>query len=114
MKFNITKGKIPSAVRLCAYGSEGIGKSTFASKFPEPLFIDTEGGTKQLDVSRFPTPETWQELLDEIDAVIEEPEICRTLVIDTIVANTAQHNLTRLLLCCTNFLPGLFLLLNIS
>lgn len=84
MKFNITKGKIPSAVRLCAYGSEGIGKSTFASKFPEPLFIDTEGGTKQLDVSRFPTPETWQELLDEIDAVIEEPEICRTLVIDTI------------------------------
>lgn len=84
MKFNITKGKIPSAVRLCIYGSEGIGKSTFASKFPEPLFIDTEGGTKQLDVSRFPTPETWQELLDEIDAVIEEPEICRTLVIDTI------------------------------
>ena len=84
MKFNITKGKIPSAVRLCAYGSEGIGKSTFASNFPEPLFIDTEGGTKQLDVSRFPTPETWQELLNEIDAVIEEPEICRTLVIDTI------------------------------
>lgn len=84
MKFNITKGKIPSAVRLCAYGSEGVGKSTFCSKFPEPLFIDVEGGTKQLDVARFPTPETWQELLDEIDAVIEEPEICRTLVIDTI------------------------------
>ena len=84
MKFVISKGKVPSAVRLTAYGPEGIGKSTFASKFPEPLFIDTEGGTKQLDVSRFPTPETWQELLDEIDAVIEEPEICRTLVIDTI------------------------------
>ena len=84
MKFAITKGKVPSAVRLSCYGPEGIGKSTFASQFPDPLFIDTEGGTKQLDVSRFPTPETWQELLDEIDAVIEEPEICRTLVIDTI------------------------------
>lgn len=84
MKFNITKGKVPSAVRCVCFGPEGVGKSTFASKFPEPLFIDTEGGTKQLDVSRFPTPETWQELLDEIDAVIEEPEICRTLVIDTI------------------------------
>lgn len=84
MKFVISKGKVPSAVRLTAYGPEGIGKSTFASKFPEPLFIDTEGGTKQLDVSRFPTPETWQELLDEIDAVIEEPDVCRTLVIDTI------------------------------
>lgn len=84
MKFKITKGKQKSAIRLCAYGSEGIGKSTFASKFPEPLFIDTEGGTKQLDVSRFPTPETWRDLLEEIDAVIEEPDICQTLVIDTI------------------------------
>ena len=84
MKFVISKGKVPSAVRLTAYGPEGIGKSTFASHFPEPLFIDTEGGTKQLDVSRFPTPETWHDLLEEIDAVIEEPETCRTLVIDTI------------------------------
>lgn len=84
MKFKVTKGKIKSAIRLVAYGSEGIGKSTFASKFPEPLFIDIEGGTKQLDVSRFPTPETWNELLAEIDAVIEEPEVCQTLVIDTI------------------------------
>ena len=84
MKFNITKGKVKSAIRLVAFGPEGIGKSTFASKFPDPLFIDTEGGTKQLDVARFPTPETWNDLLEEIDAVIEEPDVCRTLVIDTI------------------------------
>ena len=84
MKFKITKGKQKTAIRLVAYGSEGVGKSTFASKFPEPLFIDTEGGTKQLDVSRFPTPETWNDLLEEIDAIIEEPDACQTLVIDTI------------------------------
>lgn len=83
MKFTITKGKIKSAIRLVAYGAEGIGKSTFASQFPEPLFIDIEGGTKQLDVSRFPTPETWRDLMAEIDAVIEDPAICQTLVIDT-------------------------------
>ena len=84
MKFQITKGKQKSAIRLCAYGSEGIGKSTFASHFPDPVYIDVEGGTKQLDVARFPTPETWSDLLEEIDAVIEEPETCKTLVIDTI------------------------------
>ncbi len=84
MKFTITKGKQRSAIRLVAYGSEGIGKSTFASNFPDPLFIDIEGGTKQLDVARFPQPQTWHDLLEEIDAVIEEPEVCRTLVIDTI------------------------------
>ena len=84
MKFEIKKGKIKSAIRLVAYGSEGIGKSTFASQFPDPLFIDVEGGTKQLDIARFPQPETWNELLAMVDAVIAEPTICQTLVIDTI------------------------------
>lgn len=96
MKFTITKGKQKSPIRLCAYGAEGIGKSTFASKFPDPLFIDIEGGTKQLDVARFPTPETWNDLLEEIDAIIEEPEICKTLVIDT--ADRAEALLTAAIL----------------
>ena len=84
MKFEIKKGKIKSAIRLTMYGAEGIGKSTFASQFPDPLFIDVEGGTKQLDVARFPQPESWNELLEMVDAVIAEPTICKTLVIDTI------------------------------
>lgn len=46
---NITKGKIPSPLKVVLYGVEGIGKSTFASQFPAPLFIDTEGSTKNLD-----------------------------------------------------------------
>lgn len=84
MKFEITKGKVKTAIRLAAYGAEGIGKSTFASKFPDPLFIDVEGGTKQLDVARFPQPETWLQLLAMVDAVLEDPTVCRTLVIDTV------------------------------
>ena len=31
------------------YGPEGIGKSTFASKFPDPVFIDTEYDTWNMD-----------------------------------------------------------------
>lgn len=84
MKFTITKGKQKTAIRLCAYGAEGIGKSTFAAQFPDPLFIDVEGGTKQLDVARFPQPQTWNELLEMVDAVLEDPTVCRTLVIDTV------------------------------
>lgn len=84
MKFNITKGKQKTAIRFCAYGAEGIGKSTFAAQFPDPLFIDVEGGTKQLDVARFPQPQTWNELLEMVDAVLEDPSVCRTLVIDTV------------------------------
>jgi len=96
MKFNITKGKQKTAIRMCCYGPEGIGKSTFASQFPDPLFIDVEGGTKQLDISRFPQPETWNELLEMVDAVIEDPTVCKTLVIDT--ADRAEMLLTAQLL----------------
>jgi hypothetical protein len=80
----ITKGKIPGAKKTVVYGPEGIGKSTFASKFPEPVFIDTEGSTKDMDVARLPRPSSWQMLLQEIDYVKTNPAVCKTLVIDTI------------------------------
>ena len=83
-KYEITEGPIPSAMKIVVYGPEGIGKSTFASGFPHPLFIDTEGSTKQLIVKRLPTPTSWAMLLDELDYVKSDPTICDTLVIDTI------------------------------
>ena len=84
MKFNITKGIQKRAVRICLYAVEGIGKTTWASKFPGAVFIDTEDGSLQLDVARFPKPETWRELLEMIDAVISGEVPCQTLVIDTV------------------------------
>jgi len=81
---DIIRGKIPGAKKTVIYGPEGIGKSTFASRFPSPLFIDTEGSTKDMDVARTPTPSSWTMLLEQIAYVKTHPEICRTLVIDTI------------------------------
>ena len=79
----ITSGKIASAQKVVVYGVEGIGKSTFASKFPNPLFIDTEGSTRHLDVRRLPDPSSWTMLMDEVRHVINNPSLCQTLVIDT-------------------------------
>lgn len=81
---NITKGKIHTAQKVVIYGPEGIGKSTFAAQFPEPLFIDTEGSTKKLDVARFDKPTSWTMLNDQINHVKSNPSVCKTLVIDTI------------------------------
>lgn len=78
----ITKGKQPGAVRVVIYGPEGIGKSTLASKFPDPLFIDTEGSTKQLDVARTEQPKLWADLIANIKEVANTKP-CKTLVIDT-------------------------------
>lgn len=80
----IITGKIPGAKKVVIYGPEGIGKSTFASRFPVPVFIDTEGSTKAMDVSRFEKASSWTMLLEQIRYVIKNPDICKTLVIDTI------------------------------
>ena len=57
MALEITSGKLNNqAQKVIIYGPEGIGKSTFASKFPNAVFIDTEGSTKELDVRRLPVP----------------------------------------------------------
>lgn len=79
----ITRGKIPCAKKVVVYGPEGIGKSTFASKFPDPVFIDTEGSTKDMDVARLPAPSSWNMLLEEVRYVMDNPQVCKTLVIDT-------------------------------
>ena len=79
---SITKGKVESAKKVVIYGPEGIGKSTLASRFPDPVFVDTEGSTKELDVARYPAPMSWNDIITAVeDCAAEAP--CKTLVIDT-------------------------------
>ena len=80
---NITKGKIDRAQKVVIYGAEGIGKSGLAAKFPDPLFIDTEGGTSHMDVRRIEKPQSWAEMLSVVKEVAATNDVCRTLVLDT-------------------------------
>lgn len=79
----ITRGKITRAQKIVIYGPEGIGKSTFAAAFPNPVFIDTEGSTNHMDVARLPRPSSWTMLLEQVRYIRQHPETCGTLVIDT-------------------------------
>lgn len=79
----IIRGKISGAKKTLVYGPEGIGKTTFAAAFPDPLFIDTEGSTKEQDVARLPDPSSWTMIKEEVRYVIQHTDICKTLVIDT-------------------------------
>lgn len=78
----IISGKVPKAQKIVLYGVEGIGKSTFASQFPNPLFIDTEDSTLHMNVKRLAKPTSWTMLLQQIDFV-KQNRPCQTLVIDT-------------------------------
>ena len=80
----ISSGKVEKAQRVVIYGTEGIGKSTFASQFPSTIFIDVEEGTNDLDVTRTPTPTSYSMLKDMIVRIkTARPMTFRTLVIDT-------------------------------
>lgn len=97
---NITRGKKDSAQKVVVYGQEGVGKSSLASQFPNPLFIDTEGSTGNLDVARLDKPSSWTMLNNQIAWVKANPNVCQTLIIDTIdwaerlciESVCAQHN----------------------
>ena len=80
----ITKGKRARAQKVVIYGTEGIGKSSLASQFPEPLFIDTEGSTDNMVVARLDKPTSWIMLNNQIAFIKANPTVCKTLVIDTI------------------------------
>ncbi len=88
----ISKGKQSRAQKVVLYGTEGIGKSTLAARMPDPLFIDTEGGTAQMDVRRF-VPKDYTDLLSSIQEVARTPGICKTLVLDT--ADWAEQSCIR-------------------
>jgi len=79
----INKGKIVRPKKVVIYAGEGVGKTTLASKFPDPLFIDTENGSYNLDVARVDKPDSWDELIGIVKAIASE-DICKTLVIDTV------------------------------
>jgi len=79
----IITGKIAGAQKVVIYGPEGIGKSTIASKFPRPVFIDTEGSTKHMDVARMPKPSSWTMVLEQVKYFKANPEMLATLVMDT-------------------------------
>ena len=80
---NISSGRISRAQKVVIYGAEGIGKSTLASHFPNPLFIDTEGGTSHMDVRRIEKPDSFDALVDIVNEVAKEKGICGALILDT-------------------------------
>lgn len=79
---NIVKGRQARPIRAIVYGTEGIGKTTLASRFPAPLFVDVEGGTLRLDVDRT-EPLSWSAVGAVVDELTKSHNGYQTLVFDT-------------------------------
>lgn len=84
----LQRGRVETPPVVLLYGVEGVGKSSWAAAAPEPIFLDIEGGTEELDVFRYPVlgAWTWQKALDAVEQLIVDQHSYRTLVIDTLDA----------------------------
>lgn len=80
----LRKGKQDVPPRVVIYGGHGIGKSTLASQFPNPIFISTEDGLDSLDVTSFPRATHINEVVESIKTLIKEDHEFKTVVIDSV------------------------------
>ncbi len=81
---SITKGREQQPPRIMIYGSEGVGKSTFASLAPNPVFVQTEDGLSEIDTSKFPLAKTFADVVLQLQAVRDEQHEYGTLVVDSV------------------------------
>jgi hypothetical protein len=79
----LVKGPQQQPMRVLLYGVEGVGKSTFGAEAPGAIFLGAEDGTALLDVTRFPAPETWADVLDAVRVLTNDAHEYRTLVLDS-------------------------------
>lgn len=78
-----TKGRVESPVRGVLFGVEKIGKSTFASNAPNPIFIDVEKGTGFIDTTRV-QPTTWEDIMEVVKELTATDHEFKTLVLDSL------------------------------
>lgn len=81
---HLVVGRQARPLRVLMMGVEGVGKSTFGADAPAPIFLGAEDGTAHLDVTRFPMPITWGDVLEAVRTLTEEEHQFKTLVLDTL------------------------------
>lgn len=81
---NVVRGKQKSPLRVVLYGADGVGKSSFGANAPNSIFLCAEDGTNHLDVARFPSPQSWADVIEAVETLITDEHDFRTLVIDTL------------------------------
>lgn len=76
--------KRPEPPRIIVYGNHGLGKSTFASMAPNPVFIQTEDGLSGLDTPRFSKAESFDDVISQLGELYTEDHDFKTVIIDSL------------------------------
>jgi AAA domain len=80
----ISKGLRPGPRRLLLYGTQGIGKSTFAASSELPVFIQTEDGLGEIGCDKFPLAESFEQVMAYLTALYTDFHEYQTVVVDSL------------------------------
>jgi hypothetical protein len=80
----VTRGKKKRPRRLMLYGMHCVGKSTFASRAPDPIFLDMEDGLDEIDCASFPLIKNYLDVLQALTELYRESHDYKTIVIDSL------------------------------
>lgn len=83
MPIKLVKGRVETPLNILVSGVNGVGKSTFASQMPKPLFIDLEKGTHHLDVNRV-YAESDTQVLEILQELIDSKHPYKSVVLDSL------------------------------
>lgn len=70
--------------RILLYGVDGIGKSTFASQLPSPIFVPTEKGLSEIAADRFPFCRSFDEVDRCFDFLLEKKHSYKSVIVDSV------------------------------
>lgn len=79
----VITGKKKKAMNIMLYGVHGIGKTTFGSSFPKPIYIGAEEND-DIDSARLPTVKTWKQFVDQLKAIRDDDHDFKTLVVESL------------------------------
>lgn len=97
---SIVIAKNDTAARILIYGQSGIGKTTLAAQFPDPIFLQTERGTPTgFELPSFGDIDSLAKVYEALDVLENEDHDFKTLVIDSV---TSMERLIYAHLCAKN------------
>ena len=80
----VHSGKQPAPRRIVLYGTHGIGKSTWGSMAPKPIFIQTEDGLGEIACDKFPLARRFDDVMQALSELYTEEHSYRTVVVDSL------------------------------
>lgn len=82
----IRTSRRPKPRKMLLHGVHGVGKTTWASTWPNPILVPTEDGASEIDVPSLPLSTSWVQFAGYVNELVS-PQVqhdFKTLIIDSV------------------------------